>query len=61
MLIESSVHPKDFVNPLTDQLKRYRQCCNNDAVFVCVDLSGQGNSLTDPAGNELYCGDREVR
>jgi telomerase protein component 1 len=60
MLVGSSIHRKDFVNPLTDQLKRYRLSCNSNAHFICLDLSGTGNSLTNPAGNELYSDEREV-
>ena len=60
MLVGSSIHRKDFVNPLTDQLKRYRLACNSNALFICLDLSGTGNSLTNPAGNELYNDEREV-
>ncbi len=48
MLIDSGqLKRKDFVNPLTDQIHRYRQLVNKNMLFVCVDLGGTGVSIID--------------
>ena len=59
MLINSGqLQRKDFVNPLTDQLKRYRNTVNDKMQFVCVDLAGTGMSITNQ--NEDTGDERDV-
>jgi len=48
MLIKSSnLQRKDFVNPLVDQLARFRKSCNEKMFFFAVDLAGKGLGVVD--------------